>query len=473
MIMKKIFSFILLLAGVTMVTSCGEDDATYTPVEPLEIVSNNTLFETAGGTGTITVKATGALTANTPAQWLTVAVSGNTVTVTAQENPSISGRSAQITLSAGGKTTNVTATQKGLAYGVKEGLEYEVDDMENVLELTFSNSLPGTVNSLVDWITPTLEGTKLTLTVAENVDKKSRIGEVVVKCSDYSDTIRVMQTAMVFSVNKDELMCDDNKATNFDVVIRATKKVSLSRDVDWIGAKWKNDSVLTVSISANAAGALRSGHLFVKSGSESESIFIAQYDFFKEASDGYYVFSYLNAKTYDWGYMDAMLSLEDNTLLLAVDEDLILPMPVYVDQKNKVLLAGPSTTFAGNYGPYFLYWVWRTADGSWSGYDAKIYSVGEFTVYEDDEDGSVYSSIVWEGDLDEESTIDAWSLIATKAEGLTSETVAGFLDNYYFPEMQKYDLGDGARAKARALKHHKNPRLNRDLKYVLRTETIK
>ena len=142
-------------------------------------------------------------------------------------------------------------------------------------------------------------------------------------------------------------------------------------------------------------------------------------------------------------------------------------------QKNKVLLAGPSTTFAGNYGPYFLYWVWRTADGSWSGYDAKIYSVGEFTVFEDDEDGSVYSSIVWEGDLDEESTIDAWSLIATKAEGLTSETVAGFLDNYYFPEMQKYDLGDGARAKTRAFKHHKNPRLNRDLKYVLRTETIK
>ena len=102
MIMKKIFSFILLLAGVTMVTSCGEDDATYTPVEPLEIVSNNVLFETAGGTGTITVKGSEALTASTAAQWLAVSVSGNTVTVTAQENPSLSGRSAQITLAAGG-----------------------------------------------------------------------------------------------------------------------------------------------------------------------------------------------------------------------------------------------------------------------------------------------------------------------------------------------------------------------------------
>ena len=76
MIMKKIFSFILLLAGVTMVTSCGEDDATYTPVEPLEIVSNNVLFETAGGTGTITVKGSEALTASTAAQWLAVSVSG-------------------------------------------------------------------------------------------------------------------------------------------------------------------------------------------------------------------------------------------------------------------------------------------------------------------------------------------------------------------------------------------------------------
>ena len=477
--MKKIFSFILLLAGVTMVTSCGEDDATYTPVEPLEIVSNTAIFETAGGTGTITVKGSGALTATTTAQWLVVTVSGNTVTVTAQENPSLSGRSALITLTAGGKTAKVTATQKGLAYGVLEGLACIVDDMENVVEMNFSNSLPGTVTSLDEWIVPTLEGTKLTLTVAENYARESRLGKVVVKASEYSDTIRVFQRPMVFKVGAKQLECDDNKAKSFDVVIRASKKVALSRDVDWIGAKWKNDSVLTVSISANS-GALRTGHLFVKSGSETESIFIAQYDFLQEVSSGYYVFWYYDAQAGDWAYMFALLNLEEQTMELYADEETMFPIPVSVDQKNKVLLAGPSTAFASTYGPYYLYWVWLTASGSWSGYTAQIYSVGEFVVDEDDEDGTVYSNIYWEGDLDEENTIDGWGLIATTAEGLTKETVAGFLDRYYFPEMEKYDLDeDGVRGKT-AARLVKAPRKNRnaqkvknlkamkDLKYVLR-----
>ena len=180
--MKKILCFILLLAGVTMVTSCGEDDATYTPIAPLEILSNNVLFETAGGTGTITVNTSDALTATTAATWLSVSVSGNTVTVTAPENTSLNGRSGLIELKAGGKTANITATQKGLAFGMTEGLEYKVDDQANVLELNFSNSLAPTVKSLDEWIQPTLDGTKLTLAIAENNVRKARSGQVVVGC---------------------------------------------------------------------------------------------------------------------------------------------------------------------------------------------------------------------------------------------------------------------------------------------------
>ena len=55
--MKKILSFIVLLAGVTMFTSCGEDDATYTAPIPLEVSDVNVLFESEGGTGTISLRA--------------------------------------------------------------------------------------------------------------------------------------------------------------------------------------------------------------------------------------------------------------------------------------------------------------------------------------------------------------------------------------------------------------------------------
>jgi hypothetical protein len=35
--MKKILCLIVLLAGVTMFTSCGDDDATYTSIPKLEV----------------------------------------------------------------------------------------------------------------------------------------------------------------------------------------------------------------------------------------------------------------------------------------------------------------------------------------------------------------------------------------------------------------------------------------------------
>ena len=471
--MKKILSFILLLAGVTMVTSCGEDDATYTPVAPLEILSNNVLFETAGGTGTITVNTSDALTATTTGQWLAVSVSGNTVTVTAQENPSLSGRSAQIVLTSGGKTANVTATQKGLSFGVTEGLEYEVDDMANVIEVNFAHSLTPTITSLAEWITPSLEGTKLTLAVDENRVREARAGQVVVQCAEYADTINVYQEAMVFEVSGNSFESNNNAAASFDLVFKASKKISVARDVNWIGVKQKNDSTLTLSIPANEGGALRTGHFYIMCGDEMETIFIAQYDFMQEVSSGYYYFWYYDASAGKWAYMPSLLDLENGSLILAMTNDLMFQMPVGVSAEDNLLFAGPSTSFAGMYKSYYLYWVWRSTAGTWSGYSGKSYSLGELYIDEDDE-GNVYSYIMWEGPLGD-NTIDAWALRAMKAEGMSADNNAGYLTTFYFPQMEPMEAEARGKDFA-ALKRAKGVRTFRGhtgtpastLKYVLR-----
>lgn len=112
--MKKIFCFLVLLAGITSIMSCGEDDATYDGIEALTITKADVLFGADGGEGSI-IASTSTVKAATDAKWITLSADGSTVTVKAQPNASMEARSAKIVLTADdGKTANVTATQHGL-----------------------------------------------------------------------------------------------------------------------------------------------------------------------------------------------------------------------------------------------------------------------------------------------------------------------------------------------------------------------
>ena len=73
--MKKIFSFLVLLTGMTMVTSCSKNDATYTAPEILPITVADVLFGAGGGDGSIVANTTSSLIATTNGvQALTVPV---------------------------------------------------------------------------------------------------------------------------------------------------------------------------------------------------------------------------------------------------------------------------------------------------------------------------------------------------------------------------------------------------------------
>ncbi len=194
--MKKIFCFITLLAGVTMFTSCSNDDATYTPIPALEIESADLSFESAGGTGSIVVKnPSGSVTATADASWLTLSVSGNTVTVNVNENSSLSGRSASILLKAGDNEAKLSATQKGGTYGLSGGTVFRVNDDAKTLNISLVHSSAVELNSLADWITATFdtENDQVVLKLAANDTGWRRSGLVAMKTGDIRDTISVTQ----------------------------------------------------------------------------------------------------------------------------------------------------------------------------------------------------------------------------------------------------------------------------------------
>ncbi len=194
--MKKIFCLITLLAGVTMFTSCSDDDATYTPKSALEIKSADLSFEAAGGTGEIVVSnPAGTLTATTESNWLTLSVSGNTVTVNVNENTTLNGRSANIVLKAGDTETQLSATQKGGTYGLSGGTVFNVNNDAKTLNISLVHSSAVELNSLADWITATFdtENDQVVLKLAANDTGWRRSGLVAMKTGDIKDTISVTQ----------------------------------------------------------------------------------------------------------------------------------------------------------------------------------------------------------------------------------------------------------------------------------------
>lgn len=169
--MKKILSFLVLLAGVTMFTACGSDDASYKATDPLDITVADVLFEAGGGEGSILVNSTSEITATTNADWLSLSVDGNKVIVSADLNDDLSGRSARIVVTdATGAVGHVTATQNGLLISfVGESVNMiEGTDPEPVVIQNKSNA-EGEISVDGDWIHYEVdEHGKYTFTFDEN-----------------------------------------------------------------------------------------------------------------------------------------------------------------------------------------------------------------------------------------------------------------------------------------------------------------
>ena len=193
--MKKIISLVALLAGIVSVTSCSSDDASYVPTPKLEIKSAQVLFDAEGGDGSIVLNTTGTVTATTDASWLSLAVQGNTVTVTANPNITLNGRSAVINLASGDTQAQVTATQKGSVYGLYSDLDLKFDDAARSLSISIDHPSTVQLKPLADWITATFDDAtnEITVQITQNNSGWRRSGKLVVETAGLRDTLKITQ----------------------------------------------------------------------------------------------------------------------------------------------------------------------------------------------------------------------------------------------------------------------------------------
>lgn len=307
--MKKILSFIVLLAGVISFTSCSSDDASYKATPKLEVASAEVLFEAEGGNGSIVVNASD-VTATTSASWLTLSVQGNKVVVNANPNLTLEGRSAVIKLVSGSTEAEVTATQKSSIYGIATD-EYQIGDYQASLKIDVVHNQPVTVESQSDWITAVFnpETSQIEIVAQDNNDADPRLGSVKITMGQYSDEIAIVQDGLLLEVEK-EVVKAKNEAGSVKVLVNHSRPVTVESNDDWIEATWDSKKgVLTCSMTANETGWRRLGTVTLTSGPVSKTVTISQFDFVKNIEGAYMFVYYSNG----WKYVNVVLEATSET----------------------------------------------------------------------------------------------------------------------------------------------------------------
>ena len=352
-----------------MFTSCGKDDATYTAIPKLDVSKAEVLFESNGGTGSITINTSSPVTATTESSWLTVSANGNVVTATAPVNGSLDGRSATIIIKAGDAQAIVTATQKGSVYGINGGLEYELSDTAQAkVSIPVVQSAGVSVTSLADWLTASFNSETSTIEVVatSNDVEEPRIGYVAFQTGNVKDTLEIAQAGLLLQLEKASVAVP-NEGGIQSVTIEHSRPVTIETSSEWIVCAFNDKTnVLSISIDENKALA-RQGTITVKSLDIEKTISVIQYDPASLADQivGDYYFTYYNDK----GEMKAFAA----TL---TEEALQLPalgwsIPVTIDKEN-LTVSVKCGSYVGTYSSYFMYLLFiDETDEYWSAEDTE------------------------------------------------------------------------------------------------------
>jgi len=175
----------------------------------------------------------------------------------------------------------------------------------------------------------------------------------------------------------------------------------------------------------------------VSSGNEQKTVNVTQLDF-ASTIVGKYTMYYYNTQLKDFDAFEAELTEKALTFQYPATATVTLSysIPATIDYEKGTVTLGPCGSYMGRYGSaYWIYLGWLTEDGNWSGItNTTDVMTGSLSI--DEEDGQYVTYLDWIGSSNK-SDIIGWGMVATTAEGFSSDTYAGFLDTLYYPYMTK------------------------------------
>lgn len=194
--MKKIFNIATLLAFVLVIASCSDDtDNPYAKPSTLKVISSDVIFSGAVDTGTVVVDAQqGISSVDFKSSWAKASVDGNKVTVIAEANPDLEGRSSLLTIWSGKDSVQVTVQQRGFALNLGLGSTIAFPnktELTKEIEIEHSTDVAFTADD--DWVSAKVEGNKLSIEAAPNTTGHIRATYLHYTSGKVKDSIQVNQ----------------------------------------------------------------------------------------------------------------------------------------------------------------------------------------------------------------------------------------------------------------------------------------
>lgn len=196
--MKKTYFISVLVVGcfALSTTSCSEDDGSKTfPENTVKVIAADTELAASGDTKTFSVTGDGiSVLLPDSCKWLTAAVSGNNITVTAEPNLGRETRHAPLTIKASnGDRTVLSFSQFGAIFTLDAPSEVHMNDAAQTIEIASKYNLPITVSSTADWLNVKMEKDKMVLTAQANETGYARGAFVYYEIGTVKDSIPVSQ----------------------------------------------------------------------------------------------------------------------------------------------------------------------------------------------------------------------------------------------------------------------------------------
>lgn len=298
------------------------------------------------------------------------------------------------------------------------------------------------------WLSVTTDGQKVIATAEKNRSRESRSSIVVVKASDTDSTIvNVSQLGLVFGCDASDMTIGDGACVkSFNVTNNSG--FSITGFPSWIELSATESSV-TMNITENTTGHVRSGYVYVQSGEYTDSICIRQGDF-KDVATDYYMYYY--AKNSSTGKYDLTY---DKVQIYASQGDTIMSFPGYrfkwpcsYDAQN-IRIKFSNMYKLGTYMGYTIYGM--VINGA--GYLSYSTAYSGWWDFDTTEDGIGFANLGTDYGTDEPYGLDFYAF--------SGSTAAGTLQLFTYPQLIRVDdleaLGAKENKEARISKFIKRP----------------
>lgn len=227
--MKKVFSIVFFFSALFLFFGCSSDEGELTMNE-LTVAKADLTFAANGGSGSIVIADEGVeltAAANIEADWCSVTVAGNVITVSTTENTSVEGRSLKIIVKGGDKLVSVPCVQEGAVFWLKDiKSAMGFTSAGGVVKSAVVSSLAFEIENLPEWLTYETKNDSIYFVVAASDQLKQQF--ITIKSGNRQQIVNVYQASYDTFVGNWNFTYTDASG------VRTTEVVSVTQNVNGV-----------------------------------------------------------------------------------------------------------------------------------------------------------------------------------------------------------------------------------------------